>query len=165
MEDDGDIFAHVAGLRRYARALVARDADDPKMAAEGLLSETINRLQASAEQARSGNLRIWLFATLTSLNRRRLRHAALPAPPVPHGPLGVTEAIACLPLECREPLLLIVLEGFSYAEAGDVLGIPKLGIGHRMARARHILDQHLEAPPGSDLRQRARTAHHLRVVK
>ena len=165
MHDEGDIFAHVAGLRRYARALVARDADDPKMAAEGLLSETINRLQASSEQARSGNLRIWLFATLTSLNRRRLRNAAIPPPPAPHGPLGVTEAIACLPLECREPLLLIVLEGFSYAEAGDVLGIPKLGIGHRMARARHILDQHLEAPQGSDMRHRARPVPHLRVVK
>jgi DNA-directed RNA polymerase specialized sigma24 family protein len=165
LDSGGDIFAHVAGLRRFARALVARDADDPRMAAEALVSATVERLDRSSEQARSGNLRIWLYATLTSLNRRRLRGASVPAPPTPSGPLGVTEAIACLPLECREPLLLVVLEGFSYAEAGDVLGIPKLGVGHRMARARHILDQHLEVPQGSDHRHRARPAPHLRVVK
>ena len=88
----------------------------------------------------------------------------IPAPPPPAaGPLGVSEAIACLPLECREPMLLVVLEGFSYAEAGDVLGIPKLGLGHRMARARHILDQHLDLPQAD--RSRPRAVPHLRVIK
>lgn len=151
-------------LRRYARALVARDADDSRMVAENLLAETLDRAHAALEAARSGNLRIWLYATLTSLNRARLRQSSAPAPPVPSSPpVGVSEAMACLPLECREPLLLVVLEGFTYAEAGDVLGIPKLGLGHRMARARHILDQYLDVPSGD--RGRPRQAPHLRVVK
>jgi RNA polymerase sigma-70 factor (ECF subfamily) len=160
----GDIDAHVQSLRRYARALVAKDAEDPRMVAENLVGETMDRANAALEVARSGNLRIWLYATLTSLNRARLRQSVVPAPPAPSGvPLGVSEAMACLPLECREPLLLVVLENFSYAEAGDVLGIPKLGLGHRMARARHILDQYLEIPHGD--RSRPRQVPHLRVVK
>jgi RNA polymerase sigma-70 factor (ECF subfamily) len=159
-----DIEAHVPSLRRYARALVSRDAEDPRMVSENLVAEVVDRAHSSAEIARSGNLRIWLYATLTSLNRARLRHSVIPAPPAPAaGPLGVSEAIACLPLECREPILLVVLEGFTYAEAGDVLGIPKLGLGHRMVRARHILDQHLDVPQSD--RNRSRAAPHLRLVK
>lgn len=164
MKDQGDIDAHVPSLRRYARALVARDAEDPRMVAENLVAETVERACAALEVARSGNLRIWLYATLTSLNRARLRHSTVPAPSPPSGgAIGVSEAMGCLPLECREPLLLVVLEGFSYAEAGDVLGIPKLGLGHRMARARHILDQYLEVPNGD--RSRPRHVPHLRLVK
>ena len=164
MKTQGDIDANVPSLRRYARALVARDAEDPRMVAENLLAETIDRAGSAHEVARSGNLRIWLYATLTSLNRARLRQSVLPAPPPPPpGALGVGEAIACLPLECREPMLLVVLEGFSYAEAGDVLGIPKLGLSHRMARARHFLDQHLDLPQAD--RARPRAVPHLRVIK
>jgi RNA polymerase sigma-70 factor (ECF subfamily) len=161
----GDIEAHLHSLRRYARALVARDADDPRMVAENLVAETLDRAHAALEVARSGNLRIWLYATLTSLNRARLRQSARPAPqgPAVGQTVGVSEAIACLPLECREPLLLVVLEGFTYAEAGDVLGIPKLGLGHRVARARHILDQYLEVPQAD--RARPRPVPHLRIVK
>ena len=92
MKTRGDIEAHVPTLRRYARALVARDAEDPRMAAETLVNETVERALAAVEVARSGNLRIWLYATLTSLNRARLRHSDIPAPPVPAGgSLGVSE--------------------------------------------------------------------------
>jgi len=44
-----------------------------------------------------------------------------------------------LPLEQREALLLVVLEGASYAEAADILGIPAGTLMSRLGRARAAL--------------------------
>jgi RNA polymerase sigma-70 factor (ECF subfamily) len=165
-----DIECHVPALRRYARALVSRDAEDPRAAADQLVQDTWERALRAEHQARSGNLKIWLYATLTSLNRIRVRDRMIaPAGEHAHGhqprSQGVTEAVAGIPLECREALLLVVLEGLTYAEAGDVLGVPKLGLGHRIARARHILDEHLDAALTVEARAKARPSPHLRLVK
>lgn len=161
----GDIEPLIAGLRRYARALVARDSEDPVAVAESLIRETVDRVCRASVRSRIGNIRVGLYATLTNLNRARLRNAT-PNPPeaVPRS-CGATDAVASLPLDCREAFLLVVLEGFSYIEVSDILGLPRLGLGHRIARARHALDLHLDAAHPLDSRSKHRGSSHLRVIK
>ena len=145
---------------------MARDAAEPLECADQMVSDALERASHSERIVWAGNPRIWLYATLTSLNRRRLRTAPFKAPAAMAGRrLGATEAVSLLPLECREALLLVVVEGFSYTEAGDILGVPRLGIANRVARARQILSEHLETPHGQEARGKGRTVPHLRLVK
>ena len=51
----------------------------------------------------------------------------------------VTQALQDLPVEQREALALVVIEGMSYRDASDVLGIPIGTLTSRIARAREAL--------------------------
>jgi RNA polymerase sigma-70 factor (ECF subfamily) len=81
-------------------------------------------------------------------SRRRGEHVPLdvmvePSTPAPQpGRLALAEvarAVDVLPEEQREALLLVVLEGLSYAEAAQVLGIPDGTLMSRLSRARAAL--------------------------
>ena len=154
------------GLRRYARALVARESDDPGRDAESLTRDALGR---AIRAGRATNVRIWLYATLTTLNRARVRSRSPVTPTAPANPgqptQGVAEALSALPLDQREVFLLVVLEGFSYADAADVLGLPRGSIGARMARARALLEERLDTAGLVDRRARPRTPPYLRLVK
>ena len=52
---------------------------------------------------------------------------------------AVREAIAALPLEFREVVVLRELEGLSYKEIAEVSGVPLGTVMSRLARARHQL--------------------------
>ena len=62
-------------------------------------------------------------------------------------------AIASLPPQLKEPLLLTAFEGLSQQEAGDVLGVSAKTIETRVYRARKILAERLD----QDLRPSAST--------
>jgi RNA polymerase sigma-70 factor, ECF subfamily len=51
----------------------------------------------------------------------------------------VREAIAALPIDFREVVVLRELEGLSYKEISEVSGIPLGTVMSRLARARHQL--------------------------
>ena len=50
-----------------------------------------------------------------------------------------------LPAEYREPLLLRAVRGMSYRQIADVMGVPMTTIETRLARARRMLKDRLEA--------------------
>jgi RNA polymerase sigma-70 factor (ECF subfamily) len=115
---------------------------------------------------------------LTGLNRARMKarppaSAGKSAPPAAaadavHGPAdggGITDALSAIPLEDREALLLVVIAGLSYAEAGDAVGVPRHVVAQRIARARVALEANFYRMPGSDPRGRAKHMSHLRLVK
>ncbi|MBI4579041.1 MAG: RNA polymerase sigma factor [Planctomycetes bacterium] len=52
-------------------------------------------------------------------------------------------AIAQLPPLCREPFVLKHVEGWSYAEIGEVLGLPTDTVETRLVRARRLLREGL----------------------
>ena len=161
-----EVEGYIPALRRYARALVGRDAPDPVEVADHMVREAVERAALAERIVSAGNVRIWLYATLTSLNRSRVRAATARPTPAATGPCGgVTEALSHIPTDCRETLLLVVVEGFTYAEAGDILGIPRLAVANRLARARHILAERLDAALPHDVRGKPRTTPHLRLVK
>jgi RNA polymerase sigma-70 factor (ECF subfamily) len=52
---------------------------------------------------------------------------------------AVREAIAALPIDFREAVVLRELEGLSYKEISEVSGVPIGTVMSRLARARHQL--------------------------
>jgi RNA polymerase sigma-70 factor (ECF subfamily) len=143
--------ACVPALRRYARALT-RDAD----LADDLVQDCLERALSRRGLFRSaGPVRAWLFTILLNLHRNRLRTAqrrgrtvhldSIPEPATPAtqpGHIALAElarAIATLPLEQQEALLLVTLEGFAYQEAADIVGVPLGTLMSRLGRARAAL--------------------------
>jgi len=161
------LAAELPALRRHARAL----ARDPSLA-EDLVQDTMARAMERWHQRRpDGSLRAWLFTILhrTFLNHRR-RESNAPVSLTPDGTLperlaqqGVTaetrlwltqldRAFGELPQEQRQVLLLVAVEGFSYAEAAEAMAIPVGTVMSRLSRARERVRTILEEP-GSVIRQ------------
>lgn len=147
-----EIEACVPALRRYARALT-RNADQADDLVQDCLERAIRKRRLWLP---TGPLRAWLFRILLNLyrndirrDRRRGEQVTLealtiePSIPAPQpGRLALAEiarAIETLPNEQREALLLVVLEGTSYAEAARILGIPDGTLMSRLSRARAAL--------------------------
>jgi RNA polymerase sigma-70 factor, ECF subfamily len=142
----------VPALRRYARALT-RNAD----LADDLVQDCIERAIRKKGLFRpTGPVQAWLFTMLLNIYRNDLRRrrresgftsmdAMLIEPSIPAPQMGrlalaeMARALDALPDDQREALLLVVLEGFSYAEASRVLGIPQGTLMSRLSRARAAL--------------------------
>ena len=145
------VEACVPALRRYARALT-RNAD----LADDLVQDSLERAIARRGLFRpTGPVRAWLFTILLNLYRNTLRASRrkgetvhleavpeLSTPAAQPGHIALAElarAIETLPLEQKEALLLITLEGLAYQEAADILGIPLGTLMSRLGRARAAL--------------------------
>jgi RNA polymerase sigma-70 factor (ECF subfamily) len=166
-------------LRRFARALVQHDPDEPHDIADELVHETMIRALRSERNSRFASTKLSLYATLANLNHARLRaqgssgRSWLGPVPAPEGTLaqangrslGISHALDALPVEEREALLLVVLEGFTYAQAADVLGVPRTALAARIVRARHFLSEHLDAALSIEARNRTKHPEYLRLVK
>lgn len=141
----------VPALRRYARALT-RNAD----LADDLVQDCLERAISRRGLFRpSGPVRAWLFTILLNLHRNALRAShrrgeivdidsvpepSTPAPQPGHIALAeMARAIDTLPLEQKEALLLVTLEGLAYQEAADILRIPLGTLMSRLGRARAAL--------------------------
>ena len=141
------IVAEIPRLRRYARALTGR-AD----AADDLVQETLQRaLEKWRLWQRDRDLRPWLFSIMHNLHvdghRRdqRVDFCADDDLPVPVQRASQADALelrdleralALLPPEQREVLLLVGLEELSYAEVARALLIPQGTVMSRLSRAR-----------------------------
>lgn len=162
------ILDHLPRLRRYARALTG-----DRYAADDLVQDTIERALSRASLWRSGSkLDSWLLTIMHNLFVNSVRSAAARltspadedefehragAPADPTARLAIRDldgALAKLPEEQREVLLLIALEDFSYADAARILGIPVGTVMSRLSRARDRLRALLagEALPPTHLR-------------
>lgn len=161
------VEACVPALRRYARALT-RDADQ----ADDLVQDCLERAIARRGLFRpTGPVRAWLFTILLNLYRNGLRatrrrgrmvdlelapERAVPPPQPGHIALAeLARAIDTLPLEQKEALLLVALEGLPYQEAADILKVPLGTLMSRLGRARAALRVMTGTP----------SEPHLRTVK
>lgn len=156
------IEAEIPRLRRFARAMV-RDAT----LADDLVQECLERALSRLHLWRPGsNLRAWLFTILRNLHINGIRRrqtvvdidgegqAAIGAA---HGGQFVRlelrdlkRALGLLPTEQREVVLLIGLEGISYGEAADILGISIGTVKSRLSRGRRALRQLMEGHSPTD---------------
>ena len=148
----GLLEAQIPPLRRYARALL-RDASR----ADDLIQDTLVRALAKQHLWQDGtNLRAWLFTLMHNLHvnvvRQSVREgtmldvddvsATLIATSDPTAARQLSEledAIARLPIEQREVVLLIGLEGIRYDEAAEILHVPIGTVRSRLSRARETL--------------------------
>ncbi len=148
---------------------------DPVLA-DDLVQETLEKaLRRAAQLHDLATLDRWLFGILGNCFRDHLRsrrvHEALEEntladPDTPersheqrHIVTQVRCAIARLPEGQRQVVTLVDLEGFSYAEVADILGIPIGTVMSRLCRARRQLSRELvdvgprEAQDGPRLRR------------
>lgn len=68
----------------------------------------------------------------------------------------IEEALAFLPYDYRAPIVLRDMEGYSYEQIGDALGIPGGTVRSRLHRGRRILADHLRNLTGDESRQSSR---------
>jgi RNA polymerase sigma-70 factor (ECF subfamily) len=148
-------------LRRYARSLVfdSHGADD-------LVQTTLERALAHWHQFdQRRDIVLWAVSIAHNAfmddRRREKRQPAsdsyesyderadqLPAPGVDIGlRIDLIAALRQLPLEQREPLLLVSLEQLSYADCAESLGIPIGTVMSRVSRGRAALRELLEGKP------------------
>ncbi|HLY54783.1 MAG TPA: sigma-70 family RNA polymerase sigma factor [Stellaceae bacterium] len=148
----------IPAMRRYACAFL-RD----RSAADDLVQDCLERAIGRWHQRRAdGNPRTWIFTILHNLavnhvNQARRRgkfvpledadEAALSQPASQDGALrhrDLLKALADLPEDQRSTVLLVSVEGLSYAEAASVLDIPIGTIMSRLARGRERLRRAVE---------------------
>ena len=144
------VAAEIPRLRRYARALTGDDGE-----ADDLIQDTLERALARLDQWREGdNPRKWLFSILHNLHVDGLRRKSRRPPHVGLDNVGVEQsapaadgasgrdldrALQLLSGEQRQVVLLVGLEGLSYAETAEVLAIPVGTVMSRLARGRDRL--------------------------
>lgn len=165
------LIDHLPRLRRYARALTGDRA-----AADDLVQDTLERALGRLALWRPGSkLDSWLLTIMHNLFVNGVRSAAarlttstagdefdLRASPVadPSARLAIRDldaALATLPPEQREVILLVALEEHSYEEAARIVGVPVGTVMSRLSRARDRLRRALAGEQSS--------APHLQVVR
>jgi RNA polymerase sigma-70 factor, ECF subfamily len=160
------IVAQIPHLRRYARALLGE-----RTAAEDLVQDCLERAWSRFHLWRDGtNLRTWLFTIMHNLHANAMRSAArrprqttiddnglaLPVRATQEDRLEVSaieRALAHLPEEQRQVVLLVGLEEMSYQEAATVLAIPIGTVMSRLHRGRERLRETLTGASGTPLRR------------
>jgi len=148
-------------LRRYARALT-RDA----IRADDLVQSSLVRAIAKQHLWEEGtNLRAWLFTIMHNQHVNHVRSSiregvtvdledapAMTAEPVATTRLELRDlerALAKLPTEQREVILLVGLEGMAYEEVAEVLGVPVGTVRSRLSRGRDAVRQLMGMPEKS----------------
>jgi len=143
---------HVGGIRRYARR-ISRDQADADDLVQECLTRAISRQHVWSEVR---DVRAYLFTMLQhthiDLAFRNRRDGALSSLEEMDGdpPCGPTQqqalllrdlgrSLEALSSERRRVVLLVGLEGMSYQEVADVVGIPIGTVMSRLARAREAL--------------------------
>ena len=155
--------AQIPRLRRYARALTGS-----RESADDLVQDALERAWTKRALWRpDSNLRAWLFAvmhnvfvngvkrtrpmaSLDALNEEsNVEPAASSASAETDAALReMQSALARLPVEQRQVVLLVGLEQFTYAEAAEVLEVPIGTVMSRLSRGRDRLRQLLDEEPG-----------------
>ena len=172
--------AQISRLRRYARALT-RD----QHRADDLVQDTLLRALTKQDRWEPGtNLRAWLFTLMHNQHvndvRRQNRGASavdleevsgfLVANTDPTASRQLRElehALARLPTEQREVILLVGLEGLNYDDAAKVLVVPIGTVRSRLSRGREALRRQFgieeEARPGTARPRTAAAGAHQRA--
>lgn len=142
-------------LRRFARVLRTRDAD-----AQDLVQKTVERALVARGQFKKGTrLDSWAFTIMRRIaideGRSAQRWGQVVSPEdetTAHRPdlshadeghradaLAVRQAIHTLPDDQKQAVALVLIEGLSYAEAAQVLGVPAGTLTSRLVRGRQSL--------------------------
>ena len=146
------IEEQIPRLRRYARALT-RNPDR----ADDLIQDTLVRALAKQHLWQPDtNLRAWLFTLMHNQNVNSVRRSsregtavdvdqissalvATTDPTASRKLLELERALGRLPVEQREAILLVGLEGLAYEEAAAILSVPIGTVRSRLSRGRDSL--------------------------
>ena len=150
------IEQQIPRLRRYARALTRN-----RERADDLVQDTLSRALVKEQFWQPGtNLRAWLFTIMHNQNVNNVRLAvresrmvdieqlspmsATTDPTLSRQMFELERALAQLPLEQRQVILLVGLEGMSYEDAAGILSVPVGTVRSRLSRGREFLRKLLD---------------------
>jgi RNA polymerase sigma-70 factor (ECF subfamily) len=157
MVDDArnELVKLIPRLRRFTMALTGTRADGDDLAQDAL-EKALRRLD---QFQRGTRLDSWLFriaqnAWIDQMRSRQSRARVMIEDPEADAPgLDGRSAIAAtltlrtalgvlakLPEEQRAVVALVQIEGYSYREAAEILGVPEGTVNSRLVRARTVLD-------------------------
>jgi RNA polymerase sigma-70 factor (ECF subfamily) len=158
------LLALLPRLRRFAITLTGSASD-----ADELVQGACERVLGKAGQVRDlTRVDAWIYGIMRNLwvdelrSRRVRRHDELSAASDIAGDDGVATVegritlaavrrqLAEMPEDQRVVLVLICVDGFSYKEAADLLGVPIGTIMSRLSRARQDLHERLNRRPLND---------------
>lgn len=150
---EGQLLALLPIMRRYSRSLAKSDAEG-----EDLLQDCVTKALSRRGQWRGLNLRGWILTIMTNLYRNSYKIKArtqyetldaaenIGAQSAESDPFQLQQlenAINSLSEDNRAVLMLIVVEGYSYGEAAQMLDVPVGTIMSRLSRARHRLGEYM----------------------
>ncbi len=141
-------------LRRFARGLTQNAAD-----ADDLCQATVERALVARGQWQEGTrLDAWVYRIMRNQWIDETRARSRRAQTFVHEDEGtdvgvagdrdaenrvelrnVDRALARLPAEQREAVVLVLVEGFAYKEAAEIIGIPQGTLTSRLGRGREAL--------------------------
>jgi RNA polymerase sigma-70 factor (ECF subfamily) len=173
------LLGAIPRLRRYARSLVF-----DTHAADDLVQTALERALAHWHQFdQHRDILVWAISIAHNAfmdDRRRNARMTLVEPSDNDGPspldlqpgvsadiglrLDLVAALQRLPLDQREPLLLVTLEQLSYAECAELLRIPIGTVMSRISRARVALRALLDGRDAASPAEANPAAHGLRRV-
>lgn len=152
MRFEDELLDLLPRLRRFAHALARGSAD-----ADDLLQASVERAILKREQWQPGTrLDSWMYRIMRNLwidtVRAEGRRGETFIPPEAGAHVGgmgdqetvvelgnVARAMQTLPVEQREAVALVVIEGCAYKEAAAILNIPIGTLTSRLARGREAL--------------------------
>ncbi|CDO34271.1 RNA polymerase sigma factor [Novosphingobium sp. KN65.2] len=149
-----ELTALLPRLRRFARGLTQDSAD-----ADDLCQQTIERALKARQQWQEGTrLDAWVYRIMRNQWIDEVRARTRRSQTFAHEDEGmnvgvpgdrdaenrvelgnVERALQRLPEEQREAVVLVMVEGFGYKEAADILGIPQGTLTSRLGRGREAL--------------------------
>lgn len=151
------LLAELGGLRKFCLSLTGAAAD-----ADDLLQTTVERLLEKGMPADADPLK-WAYrvcrnAWIDEVRSREVRQrypaqavddsASAPSAEASASTertvTAVTEALNALPDDQRMALVLVAVEGKTYAETAEIMGVPTGTIMSRIARARRQLADSME---------------------
>jgi RNA polymerase sigma-70 factor (ECF subfamily) len=150
------LIAELPHLRRFAYFLMRGSERADDIAQEALV-RAVKHIGALRPDS---NLRAWLFTIARNVARNEARRQRR-SPVDPHTDLDdiqpaqaqsqeaaiemreLQEAVLRLPPAFRQTLFLCAIEGLSYEDAAQVLGVPIGTIRSRLARARRALEREM----------------------
>lgn len=151
-------------LYRFGLALTGSSADT-----DDLVQSTCERVLLRSDQLRElTRLDAWLYGIMRNIwidemrHRRIRRHDQIEAASDVVGEDGqatadgrinlaaVRRAMSLLPADQRTVLMLVCVDGLSYKDAAEVLGVPVGTIMSRLSRARQDLHDRLSARPNAE---------------
>ncbi|RXZ36784.1 RNA polymerase sigma factor [Oxalobacteraceae bacterium CAVE-383] len=149
-EASAQLLSCLPSLRRYARALVG-----DRNSADDLVQDTLERgWRKLATRQRDGDMRAWLFTIMHNLHIDSYRKPAIATEAIDDDTIfpdaagdhtqglqlrEMDRALAALPVEQREILLLVALEQMSYEQVAATLDVPIGTVMSRLSRARERL--------------------------
>lgn len=166
MEDfDNQVVELLPRLRRYARSL-SRNMSE----AEDLVQDSLEAAVRGKQSWRGVNFKGWVMTIMTNVYRNGYRSELRPGmlvaiddandvstdTPV-SDPLErdrLWAAINALPPDYRSVLMLVVVEGYKYADVADMLDVPLGTVMSRLSRSRKLLTERLRANNTIPLRSR-----------